>query len=111
MQLLCSIFDIPDGGSNGFFAETLDGRFLYIAVRQKNSVYVYKNACPHLGTPLDFNPGRFLTGDSSLIQCSTHGAKFLIKDGLCISGPCKGENLVSVKTKISKGRIYLTDSN
>ena len=111
MQPLCSVLDIPDGGSNGFFAETSDGRFLYLAVRKKHLVYVYKNVCPHLGTPLDFRPGRFLTSDGSLIQCSTHGAKFLIKDGFCISGPCKGKNLVSVNTKILRGKIYLTDSN
>ena len=111
MQPLCSVFDIPDGGSNGFFAETLDGRFLYIVVRKKHSVYVYKNACPHMGLPLDFKPGQFLTSDGNLIQCSTHGAKFLIKNGLCISGPCKGKKLESINTKIRRGKIYLTDFN
>jgi|TARA_B110000438_G_C15175203_1_gene377728 nitrite reductase/ring-hydroxylating ferredoxin subunit len=111
MQPLCSVFDIPDGGSNGFFAETSDGRFLYIAVRQKDEVYVYKNSCPHMGMPLDFRPGLFLTADSSLIQCSAHGAKFNIKDGLCVSGPCKGDYLISISTKIIRGIIYLNVSN
>jgi nitrite reductase/ring-hydroxylating ferredoxin subunit len=109
MQPLCSVFDIPDGGSSGLFSDSSDGRYLYIAVREKDEVFVYKNACPHTGMPLDFHPGQFLTSDSSLIQCSTHGAKFRIKDGFCISGPCKGDYLVSVSTKIHKGRIYLNE--
>ena len=109
MRPLCLVVDIPDGGSNGFYKETSDGRFLYIVVRQKDKIFVYKNACPHTGMPLDFKPGQFLTSDGSLIQCSTHGAKFYIKNGLCVSGPCKGDRLVSVSTEIRRGSIYLTE--
>lgn len=111
MQPLCSITEIPDGESNGFSTETSDGRFKYIAVRQKNEVYVYKNTCPHTGMPLDFKPGKFLTNDGKLIQCSTHGAKFCIKSGICISGPCKGDRLVSVSTAIKSDKVYLIEAS
>ena len=53
------------------------------------------------------NPGRFLPKDGTLIHCSTHGAKFRIEDGVCISGPSQGDKLRPVKTKIRRGHLYL----
>lgn len=105
---LGAVKDIPDGGSEGFYTETSDGRLLYMVVRRGDEVFVYMNACPHTGMPLDFQPGRFLTADGDLIQCSTHGAKFRIEDGVCVSGPCIGDHLTSVKTEIRGGKIYLS---
>jgi nitrite reductase/ring-hydroxylating ferredoxin subunit len=100
--------DIPDGGSNGFYTEGADGRLLYMAIRQGDKVFVYENRCPHTGLPLDFQPGRFLTADGALIQCSNHGAKFRIKDGFCVSGPCEGDSLKAVKTEIRGGWVFVT---
>ena len=110
MASLCAVKDIPDGGSEGFYTDTSDGRNLYMVLRRGDEVFVYKNVCPHTGMPLDFQPGRFLTADGALIQCSTHGAKFLIETGVCISGPCMGDRLTSVSTEIRSGEIYLTGS-
>ncbi len=106
-QPLCRLDDIPDSESGGFFTETSDGRLLYMVIRQGAKVFVYKNACPHTGMPLDFKPGRFLTEDGDLIQCSNHGAKFRIEDGFCVSGPCQGDRLKAVKTEIRDGGLYL----
>lgn len=107
---LCAIADIPDGGSEGFFTETSDGRLLYMVVRTGDAVFVYKNACPHTGMPLDFQPGKFLTKDGSMIQCSTHGAKFQIEDGVCVSGPCMGDRLEAVAFEVRSGDIFLTEN-
>jgi len=104
---LCRLIDIPDGSSDGFFTDAPDGRFLYMVIRQGDQAFVYKNACPHTGMPLDFKPGRFLTKDETMIQCSTHGAKFKIKDGVCVSGPCQGDKLKPVNTEIRDGHLYL----
>lgn len=106
-QPLCRLGDIADGGSDGFFTETSGGRLLYMVVRQENQAFVYKNACPHTGMPLDFKPGRFLSADGAMIQCSNHGAKFRIEDGFCVSGPCQGDTLKAVKTEIRDGHLYL----
>ncbi len=108
-QPLCRLDDIPDGGSNGFFTETSDGRLLYMVIRRGHEVFVYVNTCPHTGMPLDFQPGRFLTKDGTLIQCSTHGAKFRIEDGFCVSGPCEGDSLTPVTAEIRDGRVYLVE--
>ena len=104
---LCRLDDIPDHGSNGFYADGADGRLLYMAIRRGNKVFVYENRCPHTGLPLDFQPGRFLTADGALIQCSNHGAQFRIKDGFCVSGPCEGDSLKAVKTEIRDGRVFV----
>ena len=104
---LCRLDDIPDRGSNGFYTDGADGRLLYMVIRRGNAVFGYVNRCPHTGLPLDFQPGRFLTVDGALIQCSNHGAQFRIKDGFCVSGPCEGENLKAVKTEIRDGRVFV----
>lgn len=106
-QPLCRLDDIPDGGSEGFFTDTIDGRLLYMVIRRGDEAFVYSNECPHTGMPLDFKPGRFLTADGAMIQCSTHGAKFRIEDGFCVKGPCEGDSLKAVKTEIHDGHLYL----
>ena len=61
---LCRIADIPENGAKGF--PGADGAFTgLIVVRQGGQVYVYENACPHIGTPLDWTPDRFLTADGA----------------------------------------------
>ena len=41
----------------------------------------YVNSCPHLGSPLDWVPNRFLSADGRHVLCATHGALFRIEDG------------------------------
>jgi nitrite reductase/ring-hydroxylating ferredoxin subunit len=107
-RVLCHIDDIADGASKGFPPAPggLTGLF---AVRQGASVVVYVNACPHIGTPLDWIPGRFLSADASLIVCATHGAEFRISDGLCLRGPCFGEWLEAVATEIRDGTVLVPE--
>ena len=76
-----------------------------MAIRQGDAVHVYVNSCPHIGTPLDWTPNRFLSADGKRIICATHGAEFEIADGLCVRGPCKGDRLESVNVEIRDGMI------
>ena len=68
---------------------------------------VYVNACPHIGTPLDWVPDRFLSADGSRIVCATHGAEFAIADGECLRGPCLGDRLEPVKIQIKDGTLFV----
>jgi nitrite reductase/ring-hydroxylating ferredoxin subunit len=105
-QALCRLEDIPDNGAKGFPAA--EGRFYgLVAIRQGNNIYVYENSCPHIGTPLDWTPDRFLSVDGQFIICATHGAEFTISSGTCISGPCKGDRLISVNVVIRNGVIHV----
>lgn len=103
---LCAVADIPAGGSIGF--PPAPGAFTGLfAVRRGGCVRVYVNACPHLGVPLDWVPGRFLSADQNLIVCATHGAEFRIDDGMCLHGPCLGERLEAVMIEIEDGAVFV----
>lgn len=104
MQLLCAVDDVPEGDSRGF---ELDDHSLF-AVRRDGAVHVYLNRCPHLGVELNWQEHVFLEPDGSLIQCATHGALFLIETGECVAGPCAGQALTSIESRIEGGAVYVT---
>ena len=58
----------------------MDAREIFV-VREDDRVFGYVNSCPHLGTPLNWAGDTFISEDSGLIICATHGALFEIEDG------------------------------
>ena len=69
-QRLCTLGDIPDGGARGFTLERPAGPSLRVlAVRRGDAVHAYLN------------------------RCATHGAIFRVEDGVCLAGPCQGDQL------------------
>jgi nitrite reductase/ring-hydroxylating ferredoxin subunit len=106
LRALCRVDDIPDPGSRGF-GPAPGGFTGLFAVRRAGQVFVYVNACPHIGTPLDWAPDRFLSTDGARIVCATHGAEFGIEDGVCLRGPCPGDRLESVMIQIKDGTILV----
>ena len=108
-RILCRVDDIPANGAKGFPGP--DGAFTgIVAVRQGDDVFVYENACPHIGTPLDWTPDRFLSADGKYLICATHGAEFTIATGTCISGPCRGDRLTPINVVIRDGVICVPRS-
>jgi nitrite reductase/ring-hydroxylating ferredoxin subunit len=108
LRALCLLDDIPDGGSKGF--PPPPGGFTgLLAIRRDDAVHVYVNSCPHIGTPLDWVPDRFLSADGSHIICATHGAEFRIADGECVYGPCKGDRLEAVMIQINDGTVFVPE--
>lgn len=105
-RVLCRLEDIPDGGARGF-GPAHGGFTGLFAVRRGGSVFVYVNACPHLGSSLDWGPDRFLTADGAHVVCATHGALFGIADGVCLRGPCVGDRLEPVPAQIVDGRVLV----
>lgn len=104
---LCPLTQIPDGDSAGFQVSDNGMRHDLIVVRNGRSIFVYRNSCPHIGAPLDFAPGRFLSLDKTHILCSTHGAMFRIEDGYCVSGPCLGDSLEPVAVTIEDDAVFI----
>jgi hypothetical protein len=110
MRELCAVADIPENGAKGFPGG--EGSFSgLVAVRQADAVFVYENACPHVGTPLDWMPDQFLSKDGRHLICATHGAEFTIASGKCISGPCQGDYLTAVKAEIRDGVIFVAEDD
>ena len=98
--------EIPEREARAF--DTDDGRTIFIT-RRDGAYYAYNNLCPHLQTELEFLENQFLDQDGEYIQCSTHGALFLVETGECISGPCQGQSLEKIAINVhSDGGIYLT---
>jgi nitrite reductase/ring-hydroxylating ferredoxin subunit len=108
LRVLCRLDDIPDGGARGF-APAPGGFTGLFAVRQGATVRVYVNACPHLGTPLDWTPDRFLSADGTRLVCATHGAEFRIADGLCLRGPCLGDRLEAVMITLKDDAVLVPE--
>ncbi len=102
---LCRLDEIADPGARGF-TRTEEPREIFV-VRQGDSIHAFINSCPHIGTPLEFRPDRFLTRDGTEILCSTHGARFEIDGGRCVAGPCYGARLKSVPVAVEDGWIML----
>ena len=107
-RALCRVADIPDGGGKGF-APARGGFTGLFAIRQGDAVVVYVNSCPHIGTPLDWTPDRFLSADGRRIVCATHGAEFRIADGACLRGPCFGDRLEPVMIEIRDGILLVPE--
>jgi len=110
MRALCRLDDIAERGAKGFSLTDADGPGEIFLVRAQGQVYGYVNSCPHIGTPLEFLPDRFLTRDRRQILCSTHGARFEIETGRCVAGPCRGRFLRALRLKVEDGVILLSDA-
>jgi nitrite reductase/ring-hydroxylating ferredoxin subunit len=107
MRVICRLEDIPDAAARGFTLPEDGGTREIFIVRKDGRVHGYVNSCPHLGTPLEFLPDRFLTADSHQILCSTHGARFEIATGRCVAGPCHGRFLQREPVIVDAGMIVL----
>ncbi|MGI9275159.1 MAG: Rieske (2Fe-2S) protein [Endozoicomonas sp.] len=103
MIRLCALEELDNPGSKGFHNE----KGHIFVVRRDDEVYAYENSCPHLGINLEWQPDQFLDSEKRLIQCSTHGALFLMDTGECIAGPCPGDKLNQVLCEVRDGDIYL----
>ncbi len=108
MRTLCRLEDLPDGRARGF-GPALGSFTGLFAVRKGDAVYVYVNACPHVGAALDDAPDAFLTTDRSRIFCSNHAAEFEVETGRCVRGPCKGKFLESVPATVKDGLILVPE--
>ena len=81
--------------------------FEMFVVKRASAVFAYVNDCPHTRSPLNWMGDRFLDHTRTLIQCATHGARFRMEDGLCVSGPCPGAYLKAVPVRVEDGAVVV----
>jgi len=79
----------------------------YFCIADEDDVYVYVNQCPHFGVALEWMPDAFLDSKRQNIQCSQHSALFDIQSGFCHRGPCEGDSLTKVASKVVNGALWL----
>jgi nitrite reductase/ring-hydroxylating ferredoxin subunit len=103
---ICNLDDIKDNNSLGLSAKVNGILKKLIVVKSGKHTFVYVNSCPHIGAPLDLRPGQFFSHNKESIICSTHGALFQIRTGLCIFGPCKDKYLEAIPICIEDNEIF-----
>jgi len=104
---LCPLSEIPEGGARGFdLCE--DGEAALFLVRKEGEIFAYRDVCPHYGrTRLAWKRDAYLSADGTEIQCSVHGARFRIRDGVCTIGACLGQKLDAVPAEIREGQVFV----
>lgn len=102
---LCRVDEVAEGAARGFVIGDGKDRRDIVAVRKQGVLHAYVNSCPHQLTPLETFPDKFLNEDGTLLVCSTHGARFRIEDGYCVSGPCQGKSLTPIAFESRDGTI------
>lgn len=107
MIAVCRADEIAEGQARGFVIGEGAARRDVVLVRRGGVLRAYVNSCPHQGAPLETFPDRFLSADGSLLICSTHGARFRVDDGVCISGPCLGKALVPLVLDVRADTIVV----
>lgn len=70
-------------------------------------MYVYRDACPHLDTPMAWRKDAYLNTARDRIVCFAHGALFEIESGRCVLGPCINQFLQPVPFNLD-AQGYLT---
>lgn len=104
-EVLCAITDIVDGAAKELSYRTGSDIHDIFLQRVGQDVYAYVNICPHAGTPLNMDDGKFVEKTGKYLMCHTHGALFQLEDGLCVAGPCNGASLRPVDIKLEEGKI------
>jgi naringenin degradation protein FdeD len=104
---LCRLDDLVDGESRGFDPHGT-GQDTVVVVRRGADVLVYRDACPHEGTPMAWRRHSYLNAARARIVCQAHGAQFEIDTGLCVLGPCIGQSLQQVPHRLDEaGNVLL----
>jgi len=101
---LCRIDELDSVEGRGFELE--DGTPVLL-FRRGERVLAWRNSCPHRGIRLEWQPDQFLDYEKQFIQCATHGALFGIEDGVCVAGPCPGEQLEPLPCMVRDGQVFV----
>lgn len=108
--ILCRLRELAEGTARGCDPYGV-GRDTVIVVLHDGQVYVYRDACPHLNTPMAWRKDAYLNVARDKIVCFAHGALFDIESGLCTLGPCLGECLEALPFYIDEEGFIRLDKN
>lgn len=108
--LVCESAAVTEKDEGARFNVDLDGQsHPGFVVRFNKEARAFVNRCPHVGTELDWQSGKFFDYSGLYLICATHGAVFLPDSGYCVGGPCKGQRLVRLPVIECDGNIFLTE--
>ena len=96
--------DVHEGGARGYDPMG-DGQDTLFAVRSQGVLRLWRDRCPHAGTPMAWRRHAYMNAAGDGIVCAAHGALFEPDSGLCVRGPCLGDRLQPVAFAIDGGEI------
>ncbi len=74
-------------------------------------VHAFVNECRHLPIPLDSLDGNVWDYSRRYLMCHTHGAVYDPHSGLCVTGPCRGRSLATVKVDVDEHGNAIVESD
>jgi len=107
MQAVCRLEDIKPESGREVSVDTESGVVWLMLFRRGDHVLAFFNNCPHQGRALNLGPERFLFDTHGQLVCPHHGACFDLQSGKCVSGPCQGDSLKRLKTRIVGVEVYV----
>ncbi len=106
---LCALDTLADGRAALIWDGKVPAQHGILLVRRGDAVTGFRNACPHVGLPLDWKADRLAVRNGDYLRCSHHGALFRVSDGMCVAGPCRGEGLTPLPVEIIDGMVQLAE--
>lgn len=106
-DLLCKLGDLDATGAKGVTLGEWPQAREFVVVRDGAAIRAYRNRCPHNSGTLETVPDRFFDAEREHLVCSTHGARFRVSDGMCIFGPCRGDELTAVAIQVVGDEVRL----
>jgi nitrite reductase/ring-hydroxylating ferredoxin subunit len=83
--------------------------FRVLLLRSGTDVRAYANRCAHFGVPLAATQAQLIYSPHASITCNVHYARYRWEDGVCESGECEGESLISIPVQVtSAGTVCIS---
>nr|WP_314898955.1 Rieske 2Fe-2S domain-containing protein [uncultured Deefgea sp.] len=109
---ICRSDSVVERGLAFRFLVQRDGRKRNaILIRFSQNIYAYINECAHVPIELDYNLGDVFDLTREYLICSTHGAYYNPRNGLCLGGPCTGRRLSSLVVREHDDAVWLIEEN
>ena len=108
---LCRAEQLAEGQARGFDPAGT-GTATVIALRYQGRIFLWRNRCPHLATPMNWRQDGFLNARGDRLVCFAHGALFEPDSGLCVQGACLGQRLSPLAAAVdAEGWLILQEEN
>lgn len=105
--VLCQWDDLPHRGGGEVVLGEGDYCFRILLIRTAGGIRAFRNQCPHVHIPLNYEPDEFYLLDDDVLMCAHHGAMFRIATGECFDGPCEGSRLTPIPVAVFNGVVVV----
>lgn len=97
---------LPRGESKTF--EIAEERAFVVGVGAGSPPVAFLNRCPHVGVDLDMGTADFFSSKLDRLYCRMHGASFEVETGLCDRGPCVGQGLTQLRSRVEGEAVVIS---